>query len=71
MTFKYEVCNKSGQSFKGEIEADNQPAAIKSLREQGFYILEIKNKTTFSGFNILKTAYRLEKKLSLPNSWEL
>ncbi|PIR71058.1 MAG: hypothetical protein COU44_01730 [Candidatus Nealsonbacteria bacterium CG10_big_fil_rev_8_21_14_0_10_40_24] len=63
MTFKYEVCNKSGQSFKGEIEADNQPAAIKSLREQGFYILEIKNKTTFSGFNILKNRIPLREKI--------
>lgn len=46
MDFKYVVLNKTGQTTKGEIEAENQNAAVKTLREQGFYILEIKSKTS-------------------------
>lgn len=45
MQFSYQARNTEGEIVKGNIEANDEPSAISSLRSKGFYISKINSKT--------------------------
>src|SRR3982750_2887755 len=43
-TYAFEAMNSSGQEVKDEVEADNSEAAIKAIRQKGFFPTKVKEK---------------------------
>lgn len=60
--FEYVAKNKKGETIKGNIEADNKSTIASQLREQGYYITDIKKKRESIDLNEF---FKLEKKVNL------
>jgi type IV pilus assembly protein PilC len=60
--YAYQVINKAGEMVNGQIEADQEEAAVEKLQKMGFMLLEISQKRSLSFQGLLKPA---AKKVSL------
>jgi type IV pilus assembly protein PilC len=56
--YSYEVIDSSGRMLTGEIEADEEWAAIESLQQRGFTVLDIENTRSSSFSRLFRTRSR-------------
>lgn len=62
LAFTYKVMDKKGKVVTGEVEGDNRDLVVSKLRDSGYVILELKNKTAPGQIELFKGKKKVSTK---------